>query len=167
MTGAAKKILLIGYGNPVREDDGLGPALAADIEKRALPGVTVESNYQLSVEDAEALTHADAVIFADAAVEGPEPYCFRRIQPKEDLSFSTHSVTPDSLLGLARSLFDSQTPGYMLGIRGYSFAMFTEQMTDQAAANLRAAIEFLVPVLVSGQLDAQVGEETDGNTKHG
>ena len=34
-------MLLLGYGNPGRLDDGLGPALAAQVERLALPGVTV------------------------------------------------------------------------------------------------------------------------------
>ncbi len=153
MSESGKRILLIGYGNPGREDDGLGPALAAAVGARELPSVTIDSDYQLTVEDAEAVTHYDAVVFADAAVKGAEPFYFRRLTPKQDVSFSSHSVSPDGLLGLAESLFGSQTPGYLLGVRGYSFAMFVEQMTGPAQANLKAAIEFLVPVLQSGDLD--------------
>ena len=51
---APRKVLLIGYGNPGRLDDGLGPALAAAVEKLAIPGVTVDADYQLNVEDAAA-----------------------------------------------------------------------------------------------------------------
>lgn len=46
----SQRILLIGYGNPGRGDDGLGPALAAAIEAMELPGVTVEADYQLMVD---------------------------------------------------------------------------------------------------------------------
>ncbi len=35
---APRRILLIGYGNPGRGDDGLGPLLAARIEALAIPG---------------------------------------------------------------------------------------------------------------------------------
>ena len=38
------KTLLIGYGNPGRLDDGLGPALAEAVAKLAIPGVTVEAD---------------------------------------------------------------------------------------------------------------------------
>lgn len=161
------KVLLIGYGNPGRQDDGLGPAFAAAIEKLALPNVTVDSNYQLTVEDAEALTHHDAVVFADASVEGDGPFALSRLVPKRQVSFSSHSVAPDALLGLAESLFGSATPGYLLAIRGQGFDMFTEQMTDEAKANLEAAIEFLVPVLKSGQLAAAAGENEKNQTKPG
>ena len=46
------RILLIGYGNPARVDDGLGPALAKAIEQLGLADITVETGYQLQVEDA-------------------------------------------------------------------------------------------------------------------
>ena len=61
-----KRILLIGYGNPGRADDGLGPALADRIEALDLPGLTVESDYQLSIEHAALAAGHDIVIFADA-----------------------------------------------------------------------------------------------------
>ena len=61
-----KKILLIGYGNPGRLDDGLGPAFAKAVEALHTPGVTVEANYQLAVEDAHAVAQHEIVVFADA-----------------------------------------------------------------------------------------------------
>ena len=35
------KTVVIGIGNPFRNDDGIGPAVAAQIEERRLPGVRV------------------------------------------------------------------------------------------------------------------------------
>ena len=85
---SASKVLLIGYGNPGRLDDGLGPALATAIEKLGIEGVTVDAAYQLSVEDAAAAAEHDIVVFADADVSGPEPFRFHRIEPAPALSFS-------------------------------------------------------------------------------
>ena len=55
MTGGNTKILLIGFGNPARADDGLGPALAEEIESKNIPDVTVETDYQLTIEDSTIL----------------------------------------------------------------------------------------------------------------
>src|SRR5450432_1649313 len=55
----APRILVIGYGNPGREDDGLGPAAAAEIERLGRPGVSVRGNYQLVLEDAADVAEAD------------------------------------------------------------------------------------------------------------
>jgi hydrogenase maturation protease len=146
--------LLIGYGNPGRRDDGLGPALAEELERRSVPGVTVESNYQLTVEDAAAIAEHDSVVFADAAVSGPEPFAFRRVSPAEDgVEFSSHSLSPEALLAMSRRLFAADTKGYALAIRGYEFDTFSESLSPQAAANLEAAARFLEGVLRNGLLE--------------
>ena len=60
------KVLFIGYGNPGRLDDGLGPAIASEIEKLEIKDIKCDSDYQLSVEDAVDINQHDIVIFADA-----------------------------------------------------------------------------------------------------
>jgi len=141
---ANAKMLLIGFGNPGRLDDGLGPALADAIEKLALPGVTVESNYQLTVEDAAEIAEHDIVLFADADVGGPEPFWVRRIHPgADDLSFTSHSVEPCAVMTLAKRLFQAEPEAYLLGIRGYEFNEFGERLSDQAQANLAATVEYV------------------------
>lgn len=147
MMEQSHRILLIGYGNPGRLDDGLGPALAAAAEKWQMDGLTVDADYQLSVEDASDVAKHDIVIFADASVNGREPYYVERVQPKEALSFSSHSVEPSALLHMAHSLFRSSTRGYILGIRGYEFNEFGEGLSSRAADNLERAIAFLRLVL--------------------
>ena len=42
--------LVIGYGNPGRRDDGLGPSFADILAAEGIPGVDVDSDYQLTVE---------------------------------------------------------------------------------------------------------------------
>ena len=157
MSERPRRVLLIGYGNPGRLDDGLGPALATEVEQLDLPGVTVDSDYQLTVEDAAAIAQHDAVIFADAAVSGPEPFYFERVEPKPALSFSSHSVEPPAVLALAEELFGSSAPGYCLGIRGYEFNEYQERLSERARANLAAAAEFIESVLRTGNFDHVAG----------
>lgn len=142
------KVLLIGYGNPGRRDDGLGPALAAAIEKENLPGVTVDADYQLTVEDAAAVAEYDVVVFADADCAREETFYFERLAPGDAMSFSSHSATPGGVLALAQKLFGARTEAYVLGIRGYEFNEFGEGLTERARANLGAALAFLQPVLL-------------------
>ncbi len=141
------KFLLIGYGNPGRLDDGLGPALAEAIENLDLPGVTVDIDYQVTVEDAALVAEHETVIFADASIDSEEPFDFKPITPKSTLSFSSHSVEPDALMALAIDLFGATSKGYALGIRGYEFDEFDERLTPQAKENLQKAIQFIIPVL--------------------
>jgi len=153
------KVLLIGYGNPGRRDDGLGPALAEAIERLRLPGVQVEANYQLTIEDAVAVAEHDVVIFADAAVEGSEPFFFRPVTTDDaELGFSTHNVAPAAVLALAQQLFAARTRGYVLGVRGYVFDDFGEVLSERAQRNLAAAVAFVERLVREGKLDALAAE---------
>jgi hydrogenase maturation protease len=153
-------ILVIGFGNPAREDDGLGPAAAEMIEASNIDGVEVDIDYQLSVEHAADIARHRVVVFIDASVSGDEPYEFKRVTPKHVESFSSHSVSPEQVLGLAGNLFNAETEGYMLGIRGYSFEMFKENMTDKARSNLELAAYRLAAALKSSDIVESMGDKT-------
>ncbi len=147
------KTLLIGFGNPGRLDDGLGPALAEAIEKLSLPDLVVDSDYQLTVEDAAEVAKYKLVILADADVSGPEPFWVKRITATGGhLSFSSHSVNPRGVLGLAKELFKAEPECYLLGIRGYEFNEFGERLSQKAQANLAEAVEYIKNGLLQGEL---------------
>ena len=150
-------VLLIGYGNPGRQDDGLGPALAEAVEGLHLHGVTVEADYQLTVEDAASAAAHRYVVFADAAMGGPGPFFFRAVPPASPGSISTHSVEPGAVMALARDLFGAESRGYALGVRGYRFHEFGEALSEEARANLAAALRFIVPVLQERTFDMAAG----------
>ncbi|MBI5543320.1 MAG: hydrogenase maturation protease [Deltaproteobacteria bacterium] len=137
------KVLLLGIGNPGRRDDGLGPALAEQVEKLDIPGVTVDADYQLTIEDSAAAAEHDVLVIADAAAAGPEPYSFQPLEPTEHLEFSSHSVEPGGVLGLAQSVFGKKPEAWVLGIRGYEFGELAEGLSDQARANLQSALAFI------------------------
>ena len=145
-------ILLIGFGNPGRLDDGLGPALAARVEAWKLPGVTVDSDYQLTVEDASDLAKHEVVIFADAALTGREPFYLEEVKAEAAQSFSTHSVEPPALMDMAAKLFGARTRGFMLGIRGYEFNEFGERLSAKATSNLEQALQYIRLVLEDPRL---------------
>ncbi len=153
MADEAPNILLIGFGNPGRRDDGLGPALAEAAREWNIPGVTVDSDYQLTVEDAAEAARHQIVLFADAATTGPEPFSITQIEPTNDPgSFSTHSVAPQAVLALARDLFSAEPVGYLLAIRGYEFDQFDEGLSERASANLEAAGIHLRAMLKEGHI---------------
>ena len=154
------KVLLLGIGNPGRRDDGLGPALAEAAERWHVPGLTVDSDYQLTVEDSAAAAEHDVLIVADAAAAGPEPFSFRVLQPSEHLEFSSHSVEPSGVLGLARHMFGRAPAAYVLAVRGYDFDHVLDPgLSDAARANLAAALAFLEPLVRSGEFARAASSE--------
>lgn len=137
------RILLIGYGNPGRGDDGLGPALAAEVEALALPGVTVDIDYQLTVDHASLIAAHDVVVFADAMIGLAEPYRLTKADATQPATLGSHQVSPEAALALAKLLFSKAPPGWMLAIAGEDFGEVKEGLSPSARDNLLGAVAFL------------------------
>jgi hydrogenase maturation protease len=149
------RVLLIGYGNPGRQDDGLGPALAEELQKRAIEGLDVEADYQLTVEDACAAAEHDVAIFADAALKGAAPFVFRRVDSRgRRPGCGSHTVEPEEVAGLAQELFGARTAFYTLAIRGYDFDEFCEALSDGARRNLAEALAFIDRTIREGAFES-------------
>jgi hydrogenase maturation protease len=159
------RVLLYGFGNPARGDDGLGPALAAAIEELGIPNIAVDANYQLTVEDAAEIAGYDAVVFADAATQGSTPFWFSRVDDTAvkrvgngSIGWTSHSVSPAQVVALARDLFASKVAAYTLGIRGYEFGDLDEALSSRAIDNLTEAVTFARKALVERQFEHYVQE---------
>ena len=146
-------ILVYGYGNPGRGDDGLGPAFVEALELLGATDLDCESDYQLAIEDAASLAKYDVVVFVDADAKGPAPFWFDRVQPSRELSFSSHSASPGQVVGLAREMFGAQVKAYALGIRGYHFGELSESLSEQARSNLALALTFAQRAVREQQFD--------------
>ncbi len=136
------RILVLGYGNPGRQDDGLGPAVAAGIDALGWPNLKACDNYQLNIEDAIDVAEHDVVWFVDAAKTGPEPYTVQELSPASTFEFTSHIVRPEVILAIARHHFGRSPRAFLLAIRGYEFE-FIEELTNGASDNLRIALTML------------------------
>ena len=140
--GSGKRLLVLGYGNPGRQDDGLGPAFADAVAAWNEPGVSADADYQLNIEDGAALAECDVVLFADASRTGPAPYGFDRVTPAGEVTFTSHSVGPGSVLAICEEHFGPAPEAWVLGIRGYAFEI-AEGLTPEAERNLEEALAFV------------------------
>jgi len=140
-------ILVYGYGNPGRQDDGLGVALSELIEKENFPGVKTDSNYQLNAEDALEISERDVVIFADASRdESVSGFSFTKLEPAAEISFTTHSMSAPSVLALCEEIYKKTPDAYMLGIKGFEWEI-NEGFSEKAKINLEKACYFLKRLL--------------------
>jgi hydrogenase maturation protease len=139
------KILIYGYGNPGREDDGLGAALVSRLEEwsksSGYTGIEFDTNYQLNIEDAEAISGKDIVIFADASTEEIDDYLFTEVTGETEVSFTTHAASPGYIVQLCRDLFGKCPKVYLLHIKGYRWD-FKEGLSKEAENNLQKALDF-------------------------
>ncbi len=137
-----RTIHILGYGNPMRGDDGLGQACIRLLERDSLPGVELSEKIQLLAEDAYEISAADTVIFVDASTITDAPFSFYEITPRYSSSFASGIIPAESVLALCMEFFNSDIRAYMLAIRGYYWEM-REGLTDQAGKNLSDAYHFL------------------------
>lgn len=107
-----------------------------------MPGVDVDSNYQLNVEDALTISEYDVVVFADASLKATAPFQMEQIFPASEISFTTHAMHPSSVLALCEDLYHKVPETYLLTIPGYLWDV-GEEMSEQAKAHLAVAYEHL------------------------
>ena len=158
------KILLFGYGNPGRQDDGLGIAFVEIIkawaEKEGLEGFDFESNYQLNIEDADLIADKDLVIFADASVEDLDDYCISVVDGKAKVTFTTHAASPGYIVQLCEELFQKKPAVYLLHIKGYEWD-FSEGLSEAASENLEKAVAQFKSLLVQPEILLDAGKKPD------
>ncbi len=107
-----KPVLVIGYGNPGRGDDGAGPELVARLEALRdageLPDVfDTAVDYQLQIELASDMHDRRLVIFVDAAANQQAAVETRPLRANRDRSYSSHELSPEALLDVQRRAFGS------------------------------------------------------------
>lgn len=95
--------LVIGYGNPLRQDDGLGWRAAELVRESGAPAEIVVC-HQLTPELLLRFESARIAIFLDAAIDQPPGEIRSRAVTAASAWSSPHHLTPDQLLGLAEQL---------------------------------------------------------------
>ena len=109
-------ILVIGYGNTLRRDDGVGPKVAEAVAVLALPGVRALACPLLTPELADPVSRARVAIFVDAAVDAPREVQLRKLAPAGSSQVIAHAASPATLLALARDVFGHAPQAWWLTI---------------------------------------------------
>lgn len=138
-----QSVYVYGFGNPGRQDDGMGPMIIDKLENENVEGITTDSNYQLNIEDADNISGSDFVIFVDASIDADAPFSFRKIEPSAEITFTTHSMSPESVIALCGDIHGKIPDAYVLAIRGYEWEMF-EGLSEKAIYNFNEAYRFLL-----------------------
>ena len=128
------KVLLLGIGNPLRRDDGVGVFVVRQFISRL--GCEVMETHQLLPEHAEALARGGRVVFVDAAVNREVPRLDRlRASPIQPAL--GHACDPAWLLTLCVSLFGAEPEAWLLTIPAHDLG-FGEGLSEatRGAADL-------------------------------
>lgn len=138
-------VLVVGYGNDLRADDGAGRRVADAVEAKGLPGVTVRSQSQLTPELALEAAGRDLVVFVDADIEADE-LTHRAIEPGEGGGVMTHHGNPASLLALVPTVGEPPRAAIVVSIPASNLGMGFE-LSPRTAAAVEEAVELVVAIV--------------------
>ena len=139
-------IVVIGYGNTLCGDDGIGPYIAERLSGEMQSGdIDFWAVRQLTPELAEPISRADAAIFIDTCV-GATPGqigCYElTLSPEPNSARSgafTHHVHAVGLLESAYLLYGKCPPAYLYGVAGQAFSL---------GAGFSPSVEAALPCLI-------------------
>jgi hydrogenase maturation protease len=144
----AAPLLVFGWGNPSRGDDALGPLFAEQLSaqlgerlgERFAGRLEVLTDFQLQVEHALDLVGREQVLFVDASQSCQAPFEVTILEPMRDCSFTTHAMSPGSVLQVYCQLHGGlPPPSTLLAIRGERFGL-GDPPSDSALQNLAQAL---------------------------
>ena len=142
-------VLILTWGNPSRGDDALGPALFDMLNEHQkntaeLDDVEVLTDFQLQIEHAVDLEQRERVLFVDASTSCAPPFELHPIKAQRDDSFTSHAMSPRSLLAVYKQVnCCDPPPAKLLTIGAYEFGLGKE-LSPGARSNLQQAFEHIL-----------------------
>jgi hydrogenase maturation protease len=135
--------LIYGIGNIGRQDDGLGWAFIDWLEKESIcHKADLMRHYQLQLEDADMISYKKHVLFVDASkVVTLKSFQLEKVKPKVDYSFTSHSLSVQTILATCRTCFDYVPDVHFLTIKGYEWEL-QQGLSCKAQDNLDMTINF-------------------------
>lgn len=117
--------LILGFGNPLRSDDGVGWKAAAVLARElSSSDVVVLTVYQLTPELAEVVSRCSRILFLNAAHTG-QPGEIRMDTVRRDPQFQSgvisQQLSPQALLELAYRHFGAEPDATLLSMTGENF----------------------------------------------
>ena len=140
-------ILVIGYGNPLRGDDGIGQQVAEAVEVWNVSHVRSIAVHQLTPELAAELSQVDCAIFVDACIDS-NTLRIEELQPNSDsLSANGHFLDPRSLLSLAAQLYGNVPQAWLIAVPGTTFE-FSDRLSATAQQGVNLTLETIWKFLI-------------------
>lgn len=118
-------VLVIGYGNTLRCDDGAGVVAAQRLAARVGNRAVVITAHQLLPEMACEIACFDTVVFMDASVDLPGGVvASAHVSPNAGEAGPTgHHLTPAALLAMTDSMFGRAARGHIIAVGAASLEL--------------------------------------------
>jgi hydrogenase maturation protease len=149
-----RKLLILGYGNPDREDDGIAwhilcaltvklglvPPESYEDEFPASEFIDFDFQLQLTPEMAEDVAGYPYICFIDAHTGNiPEPVRLINVESEFQNSPFTHHLTPQSLMSMCETIYGKKPDAALLSVLGHRF-LFTRELSRETAQLVPQAV---------------------------
>ena len=148
-----KKYLVIGSGNTLRGDDGLGPFIVEDLREAVKSygdRIRIMAVPQLDVIFASRIAEAERIIFVDARADQSEDLIKTgRIAPAKShliRSHTSHSISMPGLLRIALDYYGAAPACYSVFPKGYDFSI-SETLSPKARIAAKEARDIILRIL--------------------
>ena len=152
--------LILGLGNPLRGDDGIGPRVIEEVTRRGLPeGVSSLDGGTAGLDLLNVLEGWKRVVVVDAADVGREPGQFVRFTPDQarfvevEDSFSLHHAGLGAVLALAEVLGKTLPELTIFGVQPARVGW---------GQGLSPVVEAALPALTDAVLEESTGSSPEG-----
>jgi len=149
-------MLIIGYGNPDREDDGVAWHILQGVARQlGRPALDIETGgqdqlgqspdllfvLQLTPELADLISEYDYACFIDAHTgDYPEDLHITSVDAQFQASPFTHHMTPQTCLALANTLHGRRPQAIVVSVKGHRFG-FSHTLSSETALFAEEAVE--------------------------
>jgi hydrogenase maturation protease len=148
------RILVLGIGNEILTDDGVGPRVVEEARKRWFgDGVCFETTFQAGMTLVDLITGYDTLIIVDALQTGGKPGELYRLTP-EDMQIPNTAPVPEHRIGILRALELGRSLGLdmperveILAIEAADVTSFGEGLTPGVAASIPGAVREVLSLL--------------------
>jgi len=138
-----RRTLVVGCGNPLRQDDGLGWTAAAQLsDENTNPLVKIITCEQLNPELATEMSEADRVIIVDASTIGHAGQVkVEKVMPNNSPTRTmSHELQLATLLTYAGELYHSSPETFIITVSGESFG-YGDQLTPAVSGALKKTLQ--------------------------
>ncbi len=142
-------LLVVGIGNTLREDDGVGLELVGRLNSHFSEGLNCLEVYEADIVLAETIAGFSNLLIIDALVIDDDlPFKLIPLSAGTNLipsgGFITHVFDWRVILALSRDLFDGRlVEANLLGVSATKFGL-SEQLSPTCAARAEQAFQFLL-----------------------
>jgi hydrogenase maturation protease len=150
------RTLIVGVGNPILSDDGVGIHIARKLKELELDGVDVEELPASGLELLDMVLGYDRVVIIDAIVtDGGKPGEFHVLE-EDAFERTVHGASPHGIniataLAMGRKIVPDKMPGqvFFVAVEAQDIVNVSEELTPPVVEAVPSIVERIVSEFIS------------------